>query len=55
VRDPKGLASLYRRIGWEGQRDQFETTAARTMGNRVRAELAQGGDRKRAAVVATNP
>ena len=55
VRDGQGLATLYRRIGWEGRRDQFETEAAQTMGNRVRKQLARGDGRKRAAVVAANP
>ena len=55
VRDAKGLASLYRRIGWEGQPDRFETTAAQTMGNRIRSQLAKGDDRKHTALVATNP
>ena len=55
VRDASGLAKLYRRIGWEGQENKFETAAAQTVGNRVRSQLAKGDDRKRAAVVASNP
>jgi len=55
VTDPAGLARLFRRIGWEGQKDRFETEAARTMGNRVRRELAGGDDRRRATVVAAHP
>ena len=55
VRDAQGLAKLYRRIGWENQKDKFETAAAQNMGYRVRRQLASGDDRKRAAVVATNP
>jgi hypothetical protein len=55
VTDPGGLARLYRRIGWEGQRDQFETEAAQTMGNRVRREVGKSDDRKRGAVIATSP
>ena len=55
VRDSKGLAALYRRIGWEGQKDRFETAAARSVGNQVRAQLSRGADRRRAAVVAANP
>ena len=55
VRDGKGLAKLYRRIGWEGQKDRFETEAAQTMGNRIRSQVAKGRDRRRSALVATNP
>lgn len=55
VRDARGLAKLYRRIGWESQKDKFETEAAQTVGNRVRGQVARGDDRKRAAVIATNP
>lgn len=55
VRDAQGLASLYRRIGWEGQKDKFETEAAQMVGNRVRRQLASGEDRKRSAVIAANP
>ena len=55
VRDSRGLAKLYRRIGWESQPDKFETAAAQTVGNRVRSQLVKGDDRKKAAVVATNP
>ena len=42
VRDSGGLETLYRRIGWEWMRGQFETRAAQVMGNRVRAQLAAG-------------
>ena len=55
VRDARGMAKLYRRIGWESRQDKFETDAAQTVGNKVRSEVAKGGDRKRATVVATNP
>jgi len=55
VRDAQGLAKLYRRIGWENQKDKFETAAAQDTGYRVRRELTGGDDRKRAAVIATNP
>ncbi|MEO5761593.1 MAG: hypothetical protein ABIR28_04700 [Vicinamibacteria bacterium] len=39
VRDTTGLASLYRRIGWESGENRFETTAAKSMGFQVKAEL----------------
>lgn len=39
VRDATGLASLYRRIGWESGENRFETTAAKSMGFQVKAEL----------------
>jgi hypothetical protein len=55
VRDARGMARLYRRIGWESRPDKFETDAAQSIGNRVRSEVASGQDRKRAAVVAVNP
>lgn len=55
VRDSRGLANLYRRIGWESQPDKFETAAAQAVGNRVRGQVVKGDDRKKAAVVATNP
>ena len=42
VRDARTLASLYRRIGWEGQKDKYETEAAQTVGNRIRGEIAKG-------------
>ncbi|MEO8501677.1 MAG: hypothetical protein ABI565_12230 [Vicinamibacteria bacterium] len=40
VRDTTTLVQLYRRIGREGQKNRFETEAARDTGNRVRRELA---------------
>ena len=43
VREEGGLETLYRRIGWEGMRGQFETKAAQVMGNRVRAQLSRSG------------
>jgi hypothetical protein len=55
VRDPRGLAKLYRRIGWESQPGKFETRAAQDVGNRVRGQVARGEDRRKAAVVAANP
>ena len=55
VTDARGLAKLYRRIGWENQKDKFETAAAQAVGNRVRSQLTGGDDRRRAAVIATNP
>lgn len=55
VRDAQGLATLYRRIGWEGQKDKFETAAAQTVGNQVRSQVSRRDDRKRAAAVAANP
>ena len=39
VKDAAGLAALYRRIGWEGEKDRFETDAARATGNRVRSQI----------------
>ena len=47
VKDPSGLASLYKRIGWEPVSNQFETKAAQSAGNRVRDELFRSYDRKR--------
>ena len=55
VRDAQGLASLYRRIGWEGQKDKFETAAAQTVGNQVRSQVLRRDDRKRVAAVAATP
>ena len=39
VRDTQTLRALYRRIGHEYGRGQFETEPARTAGRRVQAEL----------------
>ena len=39
VRDRSALAALYRRIGFEGTTNRFDTVAARVVGYRVRAEL----------------
>ena len=39
VKDSAGLAALYRRIGWEGRQDRFETQEAREVSRRVRSEL----------------
>lgn len=36
VRSARGLAQLYRRIGWESRPDRFETERAQTTGRRVR-------------------
>jgi hypothetical protein len=44
VRDSDGLERLYRRIGYESGRRQFETLAARSTGFRIRDQLARGGD-----------
>lgn len=55
VHDANGLARLYRRIGWEGQPDRFETAAARDTGDRVRGEVSRHASRKRAPVIAASP
>ncbi|MEO8359496.1 MAG: hypothetical protein ABI672_05655 [Vicinamibacteria bacterium] len=39
VLDAESLATLYRRIGWESGQNRFETTAARSMGYQVKAQL----------------
>jgi hypothetical protein len=39
VTDSGGLAQLYRRIGWENEKNRFETAGARITGNRVRSQL----------------
>lgn len=39
VRDGKGLARLYLRIGWEGERGRFESEEAVRVGNRVLYQL----------------
>jgi hypothetical protein len=39
VRDARALAELYGRIGWSHAVDRYETTAARAVAQRVRAEL----------------
>lgn len=39
VKDPPGMAALFRRIGHEVSPNSFETAAAREAGHRVRAEL----------------
>jgi len=39
VTNAAALVELYRRIGWEGERDRFETEAARVISNRVRSQL----------------
>lgn len=39
VRSAAGLTALYRRIGWEGRQDRFETQEAREVSRRVRSEL----------------
>ena len=40
VADAAGLSRLYRRIGWEEGRGQFETRGARATGHRVRDQVA---------------
>ncbi len=40
VKNAEGLAQLYGRIGWKGQGNRFESEAARTVGYRVRREVA---------------
>lgn len=40
VRNADGLVQLYRRIGWKGQGNRFESEAARTLGYRIRREVA---------------
>jgi hypothetical protein len=40
VKNAEGLAQLYRRIGWEAQGNRFESEAARSMGHRIRREVA---------------
>jgi len=39
VKEAAQMARFYHRIGWEHQRDRFETDAARAAGHRVRDEL----------------
>ena len=39
VQDSQGVAGLYRRIGIQSTRDQFDTTEARIIGRRVRSEM----------------
>jgi hypothetical protein len=41
VRDVSAMVKLYRRIGWEGKTDQFETAAAQKITNRVRQQIAR--------------
>jgi hypothetical protein len=41
VKDGAGLADLYRRIGWQGSVNQFESEAAQTTASRIRKELAR--------------
>ena len=41
VRDASGMAQLYRRIGWEGQKDHFESEAAKSVAQKVRTQLAR--------------
>ena len=41
VNDADGLAQLYRRIGWEAQKNRFETAGAKAVSNRVRKQLAE--------------
>jgi len=53
VRDGIGMKELYKRIGWESQKDRFESEAAKAVGNRVRSELHRGG--KRPTLVAKAP
>ncbi len=53
VRDGLGLKKLYKRIGWESQKDRFESEAAKAVGNRVRSELNHSG--KRPTLVAKAP
>ncbi|MBX7186050.1 MAG: hypothetical protein K1Y01_12980 [Vicinamibacteria bacterium] len=55
VRDAQGLAKLYRRIGWENQKDKFETEAAQMVGAQVRKQLTKGPDRRRAALSVATP
>jgi hypothetical protein len=55
VRDALGLKQLYKRIGWESQKDRFESEAAKAMGNRVRSELSQGGRRPTLVAKAPTP
>jgi hypothetical protein len=55
VRDAQGLAKLYRRIGWENQKDKFETEAAQMVGAQVRKQVTKGQDRRRAAMLAAMP
>jgi hypothetical protein len=55
VRDSPGLAQLYRRIGWESQKDRFESEAAKAVGNRVRSELQRGNKRAAGAAKAPSP
>jgi hypothetical protein len=55
VLDAGGLAKLYRRIGWEGQADRFETAAAKETGERVRSEVSRHASRKRSTPIATSP
>ena len=53
VRDSLGLKRLYKRIGWESQKDRFESEAAKAVGHRVRSELQRG--QKRLALTAKAP
>ena len=53
VRDSLGLKGLYKRIGWESQKDRYESEAAKAVGNRVRSELYSAG--KRPTLIAKAP
>lgn len=52
VKDADGLAQLYRRIGWEAQKDRFESAGAKAVSNRVRKQLAQRNQRPRPGDIA---
>jgi len=55
VRDALGLKALYKRIGWESQKDRFESEAAKAVANRVRSELHRGGKRPLLTAKAPTP
>lgn len=53
VRDSKGLARLYRRIGWESSPNRFESNEAQAVAVRIRKEIERNAKAARSARVET--